>query len=262
MGKAIFLIWKYRHVLWTTTKNDVKSRYAGSTLGILWALVYPILLLGVYTLLYVGILKVRTVSMTTPEYTSLIFCGLVPFLGFSEALGSGVGSVTSNPNLIKNTMFPIELVPLRTVLSSTITQIVGTVLLLIALSVMGKASIFFFLVPLIFVMQLLFTTGFIWFVSSVNVLARDMSQITSVLMIFFIMISPIGYTPDMIPEGFRTLAYVNPLYSIITVYREVIFYGRLPSALDITFFVMMSLASFSAGFFIFMKLKQVFADYV
>lgn len=262
MSKAFALIWKYRTILWTTTKNDIKARYAGSLLGIVWAILYPVMFLGVYALVYVAILKVRITAMTTPEYIALIFSGLVPFLGFSEALGSGVGSVTSNANLIKNTLFPIELVPVKTVLSSAVTQIVGTVLLLGSLVLMGKGGVLFALVPLIFAVQLVFTVGFIWIVSSINVLVRDLSQVTSVLIIFFMMVSPIGYTSDMVPKELAALSYINPLFSIITVYREIIIYKHLPSLLDCGVFIGMSFITFAAGFYIFTKLKQVFSDYV
>ncbi|MBI5102208.1 MAG: ABC transporter permease [Nitrospirae bacterium] len=262
MVKAFSLIWKYRHILLTTTKNDIRAKYAGSVLGLVWAFLYPLLFLGVYTLVYVAILKVNSSTMTTPEYIVLIFSGLVPFLGFADALGAGVGSVTSSSNLIKNTLFPIELVPLKTVLASTVTQVVGLIILFLALVVMRKVGMFILLVPLIFLVQLIFTAGFIWFVSSVNVLVRDLSQMTSVLVIFFMMVSPIGYTADMVPAGFRMLSYLNPLYSIITMYREVMVYNRLPPLSETVFFVLMSFATFAAGFFVFSKLKQVFADYV
>jgi len=262
MVKAISLIWKYRHILWTTTKSDIKARYAGSTLGLLWAIIYPVLFLGVYTLVYVAILRIRISSMSTLEYIVLIFCGLLPFLGFSEALGAGVGSVTSNASLVKNTLFPIELVPLKTVLSNTITQLVGTVLLLVVLVFMGKASVLFVFIPFIFLVQLMFTAGFIWFVSSLNVFFRDLSHITSVLIIFFMMVSPIGYTSDMVPKSLRVLSYINPLFSIITVYKEVMFYNRVPSFIDLTVFLVISFVTFGVGFSVFTKLKQVFADYV
>jgi lipopolysaccharide transport system permease protein len=240
----------------------LKAKYAGSAFGILWAVMYPILFLGVYALVYVAILGVRPVAMSTAEYIVLIFCGLVPFLGFADALGAGVSSVTSSANLIKNTLFPIELVPLKTVLASTITQLVGTVLLIAILAFMGKIGPVIMLVPVVFVVQLVFTAGFIWFVSSLNVLFRDLSQITSVMIIFFMMVSPIGYTPDMIPEALKTLSYLNPLFSIIIIYRDVMFYNRFPASLDIIIFMAMSFVTFAVGFSVFTRIKKVFADNV
>src|SRR5579884_876989 len=100
--RPVQLILAHRHMLAATTFNDLRARFAGSVLGLAWLLLYPLLLLGTYAIVYVFILKVRLGMLDPFEYVALIFCGLIPFIGFSEALGSGVGAVTSNSNLVKN----------------------------------------------------------------------------------------------------------------------------------------------------------------
>ena len=132
---------RYRLMLYQTTINEIKTRYAGSVLGLAWLVVYPLLFLGTYAIVYLYIFQIRFPDLSSSEYVALIFCGLIPFLGFSEALSGGVPSVVSSSNLIKNTLFPIELVPIKAVFVGQATQFVGLILLLITLAIIGKLSI-------------------------------------------------------------------------------------------------------------------------
>ncbi len=108
---SITTLWFNRRMLWATSVTDIVVRFKGTVLGLAWTILYPLLFLGLYAVVYTMIFHVRTLEYATYDYLLLIFCGLVPFIGFSEALGTGVMSVSSNKTLIKNTLFPIELVP-------------------------------------------------------------------------------------------------------------------------------------------------------
>ncbi|MGE5661232.1 MAG: ABC transporter permease, partial [Ignavibacteriales bacterium] len=193
------LIYKYKNLLWQTTKNDIRTRFAGSILGLSWLLIYPLLMLGAYALVYLYIYKVKFHLFDTSEYVVLIFCGLIPFIGFSEALSLGVGSVVSNANLMKNTLFPIELVPVKSVFVSQCTQIIGMIMLLIVLGLLDKWTIWLPFFILIWIFQLLFSIGLIWILSSINVFVRDLQSVVSVVIILIMLISPIAYTEDMVP---------------------------------------------------------------
>ena len=127
-------------MLWATTLADIQSRYAGSVLGMFWLVIYPILMLTAYSVVYVFIFQVRLEQITTPQYVMLIFSGLIPFLGFSEGLGNSVISVTSNASLVKNTLYPIELIPVKAVLFSQCTEVVGLIVLTVAVAVTGLLS--------------------------------------------------------------------------------------------------------------------------
>jgi len=132
------LLYHYRFILYHTTKIDVNTRFVGSFLGLFWLFLYPLLFLGVYAAVYVFIFKVNTPMLNSYEYVALIFCGLIPFIGFSEALGFGVSSIVANASLIKNTLFPIELVPVKAVFVSQCTMVVGMALLFIVLFALKK----------------------------------------------------------------------------------------------------------------------------
>ncbi|MEZ5730009.1 MAG: hypothetical protein R3E48_19755 [Burkholderiaceae bacterium] len=122
------LLLRHRLLLMQTVRQEIRKRYLGSVLGLAWLIVHPLLFLGVYAAVYLLIFKVRFQLFDSNEYVLLIFCGLVPFLGVSEALGAGVGSVVANASLVKNTLFPVELVPIKELLSTQGLQVVGTLI--------------------------------------------------------------------------------------------------------------------------------------
>lgn len=256
------LFWSRRTLLVQTTRNDIRAKYAGSALGLLWLVIYPLLFLGVYAVIYITIFKVRFNLFNTNEYVALIFCGLIPFLGFSEALGAGVSSVNSSTNMIKNTLFPVELIPVKTVLTTQATQVVGTLMLLIAVVFLGKVSVFILFLPVIWLLQILLTIGLIWILSSLAVLIRDLQTIIPVVILFLMMVSPIAYTADMVPAEVRPFLALNPLYYLIIAYQDVLMLGKLPEWNVLLILGVMAFAFFWIGFWFFRRLKSVFADNV
>jgi len=258
------LIWKHRVLLIQTVWNDIRQRYVGMALGWIWSVLYPLLLLGVYALIYIFVFRVRVaqLNLNSAEYVALIFCGLIPFLGFSEALGIGVGSVVGNMNLIKNTLFPIELIPVKAVLSAQVTQTVGTFLLLITLIAMNKLTFFVLLLPIVWFCQILFMVGLIWILSGLNIFFRDLQNIVAVWILILMMLSPIAYTIDMVPASLRPFMVVNPLYYFIVTYQGVLMLGHLPPWTVVLTMFLLGILFFSAGFWFFTRLKLVFVDYV
>jgi len=259
--KGLILLYQYRNILWSTTLTDIKGRYSGTTFGLMWTVIYPILFLGLYALVFVMIYKVKLGEMTTFDYVLLIFSGLIPFFGFAEALGSGVSSVVSNKNLIKNTMFPIELIPVKAVLSSSITMLVGLTLLLGILWGQGNFHYTQLMIPVILILQLVFTIGLIWTLSALNVFFQDISQVIGVSILLLMLISPIAYTIDMIPAALMPIMYPNPLYYLIMLYRETTILGVIPYDL-LAIFSVIAFTFFCVGFSLFSRLKKIFPDFL
>ncbi|MFJ4443746.1 ABC transporter permease [Pseudomonas sp. NPDC089422] len=257
----VSIIWRHSHVLWATTLTDIRTRFVGTVFGGAWLFLYPILFLGLYAVVYTMIYRIRVAEFGTFDYVLLIFCGLVPFLGFAESLGSGVGCVLGNKALVKNTLFPIDLIPVKTVLASSVTMLVGLVMLLGVLWSRGIVHTSQLAIPLIFVLQIVFTVGLIWILSAINVFIPDLSQMVSVLILFLMLVSPIAYTHEMIPKELVPFMYPNPLYYLIMLYRDAAFIGEFNLEL-FSIFTVISLSTFFMGGLIFSRLKPLFADYV
>lgn len=257
------LLWRHRSMLWQTTRNEIRTRFAGSLLGLAWLVLYPLLFLGTYALVYGLIFKVRVAAVgSTADYVALIFCGLIPFLGFSEALASGVGCVVQNVNLIKNTLFPVELIPVKAVLVSQSTQVVGLAILIAAVAALGRLTPWVLLLPLIWVLQLLLTTGLLWILSSLNVYLRDLQNVISVVILMLMLISPIAYTEDMVPAGLRWTLVFNPLYYLIVSYQNTLMLGACPPVKILVALAVLAVSFFAVGFWFFGRMKRVFADNV
>jgi lipopolysaccharide transport system permease protein len=258
---ALQLLYRSRLVLYTTTVADFRSRYVGTVFGLGWAILYPFLFLGLYAVVYSLILRVRLQQYTTAEYIMLIFAGLIPFIGFSEALSLSASSITGNKQLIKNTMFPIELAPVKAVLTSSLSMAIGLLGLMITLWASGRFHATQVLIIPLLVLQLMFSIGIGWIVASFNVFFRDVAQVIGIVVLFLMILSPIGYTREMIPHRLLLLAYSNPLFYIIELYRQVLIFGIISWKFWLVLIVM-AVATFGLGFEVLRRLKPVFAEYV
>lgn len=259
LAKPFILLWKYRNLLYRTTYSDIKGRYAGTVMGLAWLAVYPLLFLSLYAVVYVMIFKVRFGEMRSFDYVLLIFAGLIPFLNFIEVLGFAVGSVIANSQLIKNTLFPIELIPVKAVLSCLPGLIISLGILEAALLCTGKAAFFNLTVVAVVFLQYIFSIGLCWVLSALNVFIKDIGQIIPVISLFLMLVSPIAYTMDMVPPQAMIFMYFNPLYYLIMLYRSVLLGGVFPWK-QFWIFTLISMVFFYFGFFIFTRLKRIFTD--
>lgn len=256
------LIYRHRRLLFNTVQQEFTKRYAGSTLGLLWFVAQPLLMLGAYAAVFVLVFKVRFELFDTNEYVLMIFCGLIPFFGFAETLATGTASVASNPGLIKNTLFPIELVPVRAVLSSLGIQLAATIMLLVAVTLVGRLSPTIIWLPLLWLLQIVFLVGLIWILSALNVFMRDLQQVMGVVVLLLMMISPIAYTIDMVPDALKPMIVGNPVAHFIFCYQNVIFLGEPPPLDSFLIIAIGAPIFFYLGFALFRRLKPVMIDYV
>jgi len=249
-------------MLLATTGSDLRRKVAGSMLGLGWYALYPLLLLAAYAAVYIYVFNVRLKLFDSKEYVLVIFCGLVPFLAFAEALASGSASVTGNSGLIKNTLFPIDLIPVKAVLATQAVQVVSLSLLLLALACFGKLSLWAVLVAPLWGLQILFTLGCVWILAAMNVFLRDVQHSLGVVVLLLMMVSPIAYTDEMVSGPLRLLLKFNPLYYVIVCYRECLIFGRPPRIDQWLPLAILAPAAFCGGYVVFRRLKPVFSDHV
>lgn len=259
--QAIASLLRHRHVLFATTLNEIRARYSGTVLGLAWAAAYPFLFLGLYATVYAYILGVRIENMGPLDYVLLVFTGLIPFIGFSEALTMSVPSVVANKHLLRNTLFPIELLPVKAVLASSLSMSIALVGLLLTFWIQGRFSAAHVgLLPVV-LLQIAFSIGLAWILSALTVFFRDISHIVGIIVLFLMIISPIGYTSEMIPAPLKAMAYANPLYYIIEMYRQIFFHGTLSPFL-FGGFALATAVLFTVGYALFTRLKPVYVEYV
>lgn len=163
---------------------------------------------------------------------------------------------------MKSRLFPMELIPVTAVCAGGLSQLVGTLLLAVVLAATGKLSTSCIFLPILLLLQMFFTLGLVWFLSCVNIIYRDTSQLISLGLLLMMFVSPIAYTPDMMPGDLSFLLSLNPLAYIIGGYRDVLLFGRLPPPGDSAVFAGVAAAVSIAGYRYFMRLRRVLPDLV
>jgi lipopolysaccharide transport system permease protein len=260
-GSARYLYTHWR-LLWRVTRTEIQARYAGSHLGFGWAFLAPFLVLAIYSVVYLEIFRVRVANLSSAEYVVYIFTGLVPYLATAEALSTGVQAVIGNKAVLNNTVFPIDLAPVKAVLSAQFTMFVGMIVVLIGALATGNIHGTLLLLPLVWLLNVVWLIGVNWFISLLNVIFRDLQNlISSILMIMFV-ISPIAFTPDMVPRSLRILLAFNPFAYFVVAYQQVIMLGIWPSLGHSIVLLVMSIGVFIAGSWFFFRAKPVIIDYV
>ncbi len=254
-------LFRYRRLLFSTVTQGLRARTSGNVLGSLWLVIYPLLFLTMYSAVFVHILNVRLPGIGTNDYILIIFSGLIPFLAFSEAFGSGTLSIVANRGLLRNTLFPIELVVVRDVIVGHASMGIGMVLVWIASAILGHLHWTHFFVPLIYIIQIILIIGLVWISSTLTVFFRDLQQATPILILFLMLVSPIAYTDEMVPHSMKGLLSINPLAYFMRLYRACLLDGYVPLS-DLFIVTAISVLFFIIGYRVISSLKPLLADYV
>ncbi|MGI8527814.1 MAG: ABC transporter permease [Pseudolabrys sp.] len=260
-GVMASIIWTRRRLLLDSVWVLTRQRFAGSTLGLAWLVLGPALLLGLYAVIYLVIFKVRPVGMEPLTYVLYIFSGLVPLLAFSQGLMSGTVSLSGSRELLLNTVFPPELVPLRETMIAMITLAIGLAVTGALGLALGKLAWTWLLVPVFIALMLIFLVGLCWTLALINLIFKDIQQVLTYVTIMLLVASPIAYTPDMLPDQLRLLIYVNPLAYFVIAFQSLIVLGEVPALPIVIGSVGFALGSFLLGSWVFTHAKVVFFDY-
>jgi lipopolysaccharide transport system permease protein len=242
-------------------KVSLRQRYAGSTLGMAWVVVGPILLLSLYALIYLVVFRVRPTNMEAEVYVLYIFSGLVPFINFSQGLMQGTTALSADREILLNTVFPPELVPLREVTASLVTLAIGVGIICVLGLIIGRFAFTWFLVPVVLFLLLMFLTGLTWILSLANLVLKDIEQILIYVTIVLIIASPIAYTLDMLPPMLKILIYLNPLAYFIICIQCLVVLGSLPPWPIALGAITFGVSTMVVGAYVFNRAKKVFFDY-
>ena len=260
--QSLWVLTRYRYRVFEGVSHDIRQRYIGSAFGSLWAFLFPLLQLGIYAGLYTFIFKVRVSDLNEMGYVVLVFSGLVPLMAFNESLTAATSSLSANKNLLLNTIFPAELIPLRAALSAHVTSLIGLVITLILGFALGRTSWqAILLVPVFWILLLMFAIGIGWIFSLFSLVARDIQHGIGLFMMLLFVLSPFAYTPEMVPEALRPLIYLNPLSYFVLTFQQLICYGTWPDPIIASGAVVLGVGSFLAGFAVFQRAKYAFFDY-
>ncbi|MBL4821684.1 MAG: ABC transporter permease [Gammaproteobacteria bacterium] len=254
------LLFRYRKLLWDSVKNSLQARYAGSIFGLGWIVKGPLMLLGLYALIYAVVFRVRPVGLELADYILYIFAGLIPFIAFSQALSAGAVALSNDPGLLLNKVFPAELLPVREVLAAGTMIIAGGFLVIVYKLFLGGITWYWLLLPLILLLMAMTVVGMVWGLSLANLLIKDVQQMLTYIIILLLVASPIAYTPDMIPPSMQILIYANPLAYYVMSFQSILVLGQLPPIPIMIGDLLISLVWFHGMFAVFKSGKLVLTD--
>ena len=259
-----FSAWlRHRSLTLELTRRDILGRYRGASFGLLWSLISPFLMLGVYTLAFGYILRARWPGTTgnTADFAMLLFLGLLTHGFFAECLIRAPALITGNANLVKKIVFPLDVLPWTVVLSSLFHTLTNAIVFLaINLLLRGEIHPEILLLPLVLAPLVLLTLGVVWLLSALSVFLRDITQITSVVATAMLFLSSAIIPVETLPERYQRVFELNPLTFIIDQVREVAFWGRWPDWSGLGLYAVGALLFAYAGYAVFQKTRPGFAD--
>lgn len=261
--EIIDLLSKHRQLTVEMTKRELSDRYAGQVFGLIWAFLHPLAIMTIYVFVFGFVFKMKIGGTTELplDYTTYLLAGLIPWLAFQEALNKSTVAIVANASLVKQVVFPIEVLPVKAVLASLVTMFIS-LLLLITYVLLTHGSLhwtYILLVPLIF-MQTLAMIGVAFILSAVGAYFRDMKDIVQVLSVMCMYLMPIFYLPAMVPGVFRPVLYANPFSYLIWCYQDALYFGRIEHPWAWVVLTILSLSTFYVGYRIFRKLKSMFGN--
>lgn len=257
--------WHHRSLILRLARREIDARYRGSMLGILWAVLNPLLMLVVYTFVFTTVFQARwgTATGGSGEFALLLFSGLILFNAFSECISRAPGLLLENVSYIKKVVFPLEILPLVTLAVALFNAALGfAILAVFYVAVLGLPPVTALLLPLALLPLCLMTLGGTWFLAAVGVFLRDIRQVVGVVVTVLMFLSPIFYPMSAVPERFRGFIHLNPLTPILEQSKELLFWGRVPSLLEWAAATLVGWACAWLGYLWFMKTRRGFADVV
>ncbi|NDV18261.1 ABC transporter permease [Pseudodesulfovibrio sp. JC047] len=255
--------WRNRSLVLELSKRDILARYKGTLVGALWTFVNPLLMLAVYSFVFGFVFKTswRGGTGNGGEFPLVLFSGLIVFNVFSECISRGPTLILSHISYVKKVIFPLEILPLVTLLSSLFHAVISFIVWLVAyFFILGVPDIHILLTPLLITPFLMVVMGVSWLLASLGVYLRDISQAVGVIVTVVMFMSPLFYALKDIPEPFRSYLYINPLTFIIEEMRKVLFLGQLPDMYLLGGYSGVALLTMWLGFGWFQKSRGGFAD--
>lgn len=226
-------------VLWATSMIELRKRYAGTFLGPVWFLLYPTLFLSMYLFLYMVVFKVRFPELGEFSYVIFIFTALVPYIAMMECATFATSVIRQNIHLIKNVMVPIDLIPARVAVMCLFAQLPGLAIILLLSAIDHSLSWKALLLPLVIAAQFIFFLGLSYLLAALGGLLPDLAASINIILIFLLFISPIAFTPEMVPASAKLVIQLNPVTYLIGMFREVLLEHQALS--------LVRLAGFAAG---------------
>ena len=251
-------LYNYREFLQTSVKKDIRGKYKGSFLGVLWSFINPLLSVVVYAIVFSKIMR-----FNIDNYLIYLITGVLPWTFFTTSINAGMNSILFNANIIKKVYFPRIILPISSVTSCLINFLISCIVIVLFVLFSGIGiTIHLLWLPLIAIIQYFLCLGFVFVLSAIEIYVRDIEHIVTFFLSMAFYVTPILYKAEQVPGNLRFILRLNPMSHIINAYRDIFYYGQSPDILKILIVFGISVVMSIIGYFIFDKLQRGFAEEV
>ena len=257
MIKTLKEIWEYRTMIRSLVHKDLRGRYQASVLGFLWTFIVPLCQLAVYTVVFSIILK-----STVEKFYLYLFVALIPWNFFSSCLTGGSSCIIQQQSLVNKIYFPREVIPVAYVTSSFVNMLYCEIVVFLVALLSGVAfnPLGLLCLPLVMAVEYILALGITMIMSSINVYFRDLEHILGIISMAWMFMTPIMYDLSIVPANLMWIFKLNPMTSIVTAYRDILYAGSVPSLGTLGVSLGMGIIFLVVGFAVFRKLKKRFSE--
>ncbi len=249
-------LYDYRQLLKSNVKKEIRGKYKGSFLGVLWSFVNPLLMTLVYAIVFPFLLK-----NTQENYVTFLVIGILPWNWFTTVIAQGTTVIMANAGIIKKVYFPREILPISVVTSGMINYLISCIIIVIFVLFSGIGLSFNIIyLPIIVIIQYVLMLGIIFITGAINVYIRDAEYIINFFVTMLFYATPVLYSSDLFPAKIAWLFKLNPMTTIIDSYRNIFFYKTMPNMQALLIVGLVSIILLIIGKMIFNKLQKGFAE--
>jgi lipopolysaccharide transport system permease protein len=252
-------LWRYRDLLYILAWRDVKVRYKQALLGAAWAVLQPLVMMGIFTLLFSRIANVPTGGVPYPVFA---FVALVPWTMFANATAGSGSSLVGNQNLVSKVYFPRLVIPTGAVLAWIPDFAIGSGILFVIMALFGFVPpVTAVLLPLVMIATMIATISVGVWLSALNVAYRDVQYVVPFLIQAWLFITPVAYPTSSVPEGLRWLTGLNPMLWVIDFCRWALLGARASWAI-VGLSIATTVILLVSGLYYFRRVEHFFADVI
>ena len=251
-------LYKYREFLKTNVKKDIRGKYKGSFLGVLWSFINPLLSVLVYAIVFSQIMR-----FDIDNYVIYLITGVLPWTFFTSSINMGMTSILYNASIIKKVYFPRSILPISSVSSCLVNFLISCLVILVFVLFSGIGiTIHLLWLPLIALVQYFLCLGIVFFLSAVEIFVRDLEHIINFVLSMAFYVTPILYKAEQVPKNLRFILKLNPMAYIIDAYRDIFYYGVMPDISSLLLCFLVSIIVMMLGYKVFERLQRGFAEEV
>jgi lipopolysaccharide transport system permease protein len=249
-----------RELIFSLTYRQIYARYRQSVFGMAWAVLRPIATVIIFTVVFSYIAKFPSENLPYPLF---LFGALLPWTLLSSSIGAGVPSLTNQSNLVAKIYFPREILPISAIFASAVDFLIAGAIFIVLL-LLYQVDITWnvlYLIPIL-IIEVLLLTGLVLLLAMVNVWFRDVSHAITLLIQFWMYLTPIIYPYSMVPERIQWLYNLNPMVGIVEGFRAAVLRGEAPDFELLSISLVISLVLFVLGYTLFKEREFQFADVI